>query len=129
MLTELEGLQSSDESVTATTLSLEFETRSNEDDEIVHKEYRFSYADEWDKWMFHEYTEKRTPDTAKIEKRNWRQTRHIIWTETREVPEIDVPPEVSQKLAEATGAESVTIQVPTGSIRERKYDQYIHKEA
>lgn len=126
MLTELEQLQESDESVSNVKLSFDIETRSEEGGELVHKEYVFSYADGFGKWMFHKYHEKRTPDTAKMEDRDWHQSRNIVWTETDEVPTIDVPPEVSQSLAEATGAESVTIQMPAGTIREHKYEQYTY---
>jgi len=126
MLSELEDLQQSDENVWGISMSFDVETRSEDDNEIVHKVYTFSYAKEWDKWTFQEYREKRTPDTAKMSDRNWRKSRHILWSDVNETPTIDVPPEVSRKLAEATGSESVTIQVPAGSINDRKYKQFTY---
>lgn len=107
-------------------MSFDVETRSEEDGELVHKEYTFSYAREWDKWTFHEYREKRTDDTGRIGDRNWRESRHILWQDTSEAHTIDVPPEVSKALAKATGAESVTIQVPAGSINEPSYKQFTY---
>ena len=126
MLSDLQGLQESDENVWTTAMSVEIETRSEDGDELVHKEYTFSYAKEWDKWTFQEYREKRTPDTTKMTDRNWRKARHIMWNDVNETPTIDVPPEVAQSLAEATGAESITIQVPAGSLDEPKYDQFTY---
>lgn len=124
MLTDLEELQSSEERVNCTSLSLTVETRCDERDELVEKEYSFSYAPEWDKWTFTEYVEKRTPD-VNIGERNWRMAQHILWDDA-ETPTIDVPPEVSQQLAEATGAESVTIQVPTNSVTAGSYEQFTY---
>lgn len=124
MLTDLEELQSSEERVNCTSLSLTVETRCDERDELVEKEYSFSYAPEWDKWTFTEYVEKRTPD-VNIGERNWRRAQHILWDDA-ETPTIDVPPEVSQQLAEATGAESVTIQVPTNSVTAGSYEQFTY---
>jgi len=121
MLNELSGLQSSGESVMHITMSFEIETRSEESGELVEKEYKFSYAKEWDKWTFQEYTELRTPDTTRISDRNWTRSRHILWHDVNETPTIDVPPEVADALAEATGANSVTIQVPVGGINENEY--------
>ena len=127
MLNELTDLQESDENLWHTNMCFEFETRSEEGDELVHKEYTFSYASEWDKWTFREYHEKRTPDTARMSDRNWRKSQHILWSDVNETPTIDVPPEVSKKLAEATGSESVTIQVPAGSLNEREYKQFTYE--
>lgn len=127
MLNELEDLQESDESVWTTSMTFDIETRSEDGNEIVHKTYTFSYTKEWDKWTFSEYEEKRTPDTTRMEDRNWRQARHIFWHEVNETPTIDVPPEVSKALADATGSESVTIQVPCGSVQERKYKQFTYE--
>lgn len=127
MLSELEDLQESDESVWCTNMSFDIETRSDDGDEIVHKKYTFSYAKEWDKWTFHEYKEKRSPDTTKISDRDWSKSRHIFWQDVNETPTIDVPPEVSKALAEATGSESVTIQVPAGSIQENEYKQFTYE--
>lgn len=124
MLDELTDLQESDETLWTTNLSIDIETRSEDENELVHKEYSFSYAKEWDKWTFSEYVEKRTPDTASISGRNWRQSRHIFWQEVNKTPTIDVPPEVSKALAKATGSESVTIQVPAASISEHEYKQF-----
>ena len=127
MLEELSDLQESEENLWSTSMCFEFETRSEDSGELVHKEYKFSYAKEWDKWTFQEYVEKRTPDTARMSDRNWRKSRHILWSDVNETPTIDVPPEVSRKLAEATGSESVTIQVPAGSLNEREYKQFTYK--
>jgi len=126
MLSELSDLQESDESVWGIGMSFDVETRSTDGNEIVHKEYTFSYASEWDKWTFVEYREKRTQDTTRIGDRNWRESRHLMWQDVNETHTIDVPPEVSEALADATGSDSVTIQVPRGSINERTYQEFTH---
>lgn len=125
MLTELEELQHSSEDLWGVNLSFEIETRSEDGDELVHKEYSFSYAKEWDKWTLTEYHEKRTPDTNLMTKRNWRKARHIFWDDA-ETATIDVPPEVSKALAQATGSDSVTVQVPAGSVDEHTYKQFTY---
>jgi hypothetical protein len=127
MLNELEDLQESEESVWTTSMTFDIETRSEDGNELVHKKYVFSYAREWDKWTFSEYEEKRTPDTSRMGDRDWRQSRHIFWKDVNETPTIDVPPEVSKALADATGSESVTIQVPFGSVQETKYKQFTYE--
>lgn len=127
MLSELEDLQQSEENLWQTSITFDIETRSEDGNEIVQKTYSFSYADEWDKWTFSEYEEKRTPDTASMGDRNWRQAQHIFWQEVNKTPSIDVPPEVSKALAKATGSESVTIQVPAGSIRENEYKEFTYQ--
>jgi hypothetical protein len=111
MLTDLEDLQQSDESVWSVEMSFDIETRSEEDGELVHKEYTFHYTEEWDKWVFSSYEEKRTPKAANISDRNWRRSRQIYWDDT-DAPSIDVPPEVSKQLEEATGAKEVVLQSP-----------------
>jgi len=123
MLDDLQNLQSSEENVWHVNLTFDVETRSKEDDEIVHKEFTFSYSEYSDEWAFHEYVEKRTPDTTRTSNRNWRKARHILWSDS-EVPTIDIPPEVSKSLAEATGADSVTIRAPEGSINDIKYKKF-----
>lgn len=123
MLSELGNLQSSDESVYTTGMTIDIETRSEDGDELVHSEYKFAYAKEWDKWTFVEYIEKRTPDTEQIGDRNWRDAEHIFWQDVSETRRIDVPPEVADSLAEATGADSVTIQVPANGLDESRYEQ------
>lgn len=115
MLSDLSDLQSSDEDVWHVNMSFDIETRSAESNELVHKTYTFSYQDFFDKWSFREYYEKRTDDTTLTSDRNWKRSRHIIWSDT-DVPTIDVPPEVADALAKATGSESVTIEVPRGTI-------------
>lgn len=112
MLEEIQDLQDSDESVSATEISITVETRSEEQSEIVRKEYTFSWAKEWDKWTFIEYNELRTSADERVIERNWRQAQHIMWTEPTDTATIDVPPEVAEELARATGADSVTIQSP-----------------
>ncbi len=107
-------------------MSVSIETRNDSGSELVHKEYVFSYASEWDKWTFSEYVEKRTPDTERVSDRNWRQTRHLMWHDAGEVCEIDVPPEVGEALSEATGGD-VTIQVPRGTIDDTKYEDVYTK--
>lgn len=121
MLNELSDLQESDESVWHVNLCFSIETRSEADGELVHKEYKFSYAKEWDKWTFQEYHEERTADTRRMTDRNWTRSRHIVWSDVHETRTIDVPPEVADKLAEATGKD-VTIQVPRGSIDDTRYE-------
>lgn len=126
MLSDLTDIQSSDESVQSVELSFDIETRSEEADELIQKVYTFSYAEEWDKWTFVEYCEKRTPDTTKVSDRNWRKARHIYWDDT-DTRDIEVPPEVAKSLADATGSDSVTIQTPTGSVNQREYQQFTYE--
>ncbi len=126
MLSELSELQESNEDVWGISMSFDVETRSKESGEIIQKEYKFSYASEWDKWTFVEYREKRTDDTTRIGDRNWRESRHLVWQDVNETHTIDVPSEVSKALADATGSESVTIQVPRGSINETTYQKYTY---
>jgi hypothetical protein len=127
MLNELTDLQESEEEIHQVRLSIDVETRSTDGDELVEKEYTFTYAPSLETWMFFEYTEKRTPDVDYISGRNWRQSRHIFWEDPADTSTIDVPPEVSEKLAEATGCESVTIQLPKGAIDELKYDTFTYE--
>jgi hypothetical protein len=61
--------------------------------------------------MFHEFEERRTPNTTHITSRNWRRTRHVIYTDG-DVPEVNVPPEVTEQLEEMLGLEEMTIQAP-----------------
>lgn len=130
MLTELTDLQKSEESVNKTTLSITVETRvsGGSSNEIVEKLYTFSHAPEWDMWSFYEYQERRSPDTVQISDREWRTAQHIFWQDVSEHRKIDVPPEVAEKLAEATGSDSVTIQVPYGSIHENNYKEFTYNE-
>lgn len=115
MLNELNELQESDERVWGTpALSFEFETRSEDGNELIHRTYTFSYAKEWDKWTFSEFEEERTENTSRITARNWRRTRHIYWSDT-EAPTVDVPPEVTSELKEVLGHDNVVLQAP-GSI-------------
>jgi len=123
MISELNRLQDSDERVTGVTMSFNIETECEENDELVHREYTFSWAKEWDKWMFQEFREQRTPNDCSVSERNWRDSQHIMWTDVGEEPSITVPPEVTDRLKEATGAESVVIQVPVGGIQENKYER------
>lgn len=115
MLNELESMQESDESVWAVEMSFDVESRTEDSGELVHKIYTFSWVKEWEKWTFVEYLEKRTKDTKRVSERDWRKARHIMWHEVDETPTIDVPPEISEALADATGADSVVIQPPSGS--------------
>jgi len=123
MLNELDDLQESDENVWTISMSFEVETRSQDGDELVHRSYTFAYAKEWDKWTFSEFHERRTPDTGLVTDRNWEQSRHIMWHDVNETPTIEVPPEVADKLQEATGAESIVLQIPTGGIEENTYEE------
>lgn len=110
MLSELSDLQESNESVwSANSVSFSVETRSEENDEIVEREYTFAHAKEWDKWTFHEFEEKRTPNTESICDRNWRRTRHIYWDD-QEARSVDVPPEVTKEIEEMLDLEKLIIQ-------------------
>jgi len=106
----------SSETVMRSTLSIDIRTRDTQADDLIERTYTFSYAKEWDKWMFHEYVEERTDDTTSVSDREWVQTRHIFWDNPDDSPEIDVPQCVAQQLADATGSSSVTIQVPNGAV-------------
>lgn len=119
MLNDLQDLQETDENLWRMNLSFDIETHSEDGNELVHKTYTFSYAREWDLWTFKEYHEERTPDTKSVTERNWTRSRHVIWQDIEETRTIDVPTEVTDALEEATGSESVTIQVPRGSIGEK----------
>ena len=123
MLSELGGMQESNENVWRISMSFDIETRSEDGDEIVHRTYTFSYAKEWEKWTFQEFKEKRTEDTTRMSDRNWSQSRHIMWQEVNETPTVEVPPEVADELQQATGAESIVIQVPSGGIKENTYEE------
>lgn len=115
MLSDLNQIQDeSSESIQHIDMSFDIETRDKENDEIVQRIYTFSYAKQWDTWTFQEYVERRTPDTDRVGDRDWRKSKELFWHDINETPEIDVPPEVSKKLAMATGSESVTIQTPAG---------------
>lgn len=105
------------ESETATNIDLSFAvtTRDSDTEDIVERVYTFAYAKEWDKWMFHEYVERRSQDTERMSDRNWQQTEHIFWNDMDDTREIDIPSTVTQKLADATGAESVTLQSPANT--------------
>lgn len=120
MLSELGDIQESDESIWNISMTFEVETRSEDGNELVHKKYNFGYAKEWDTWTFHEYVEKRTPNTGTVSDRNWRDARHIMWGDVTETPSVEVPPEVAEKLREATGADSITMELPAGGIEESK---------
>lgn len=123
MLNELDGLQESNENVWTVSMTFDIETRSEDGGELIHREYSFSYAKEWDKWTFQEFRERRTPDNGTISDRNWQQSRHIMWNDVGETPTVEVPPEVAEKLKEATGAESIVMQLPSGGIQENTYEE------
>lgn len=116
MLTELDDIQESSEVVHSQELSIEIETRVDGGPEKIDRKYTFSYAPEWDKWTFVEYTERRGVGSE------WHESRNIMWHETDKTPEIDIPPEVADALAKATGANSITIQVPTSNGYESVYE-------
>jgi hypothetical protein len=123
MLGELTELQQpSDETIQRIDMNFEVRTRDSEANELVEKVYTFCYAKEWDKWTFQEYVERRSPDTTRMSDRDWRRVQHCLWHDVNETPDIDVPPQVADKLAKATGSESVTIQVPRGPIGDTTYE-------
>lgn len=111
MLTDLTDLQSSDEDVQGVELSFDIETRTSDGSELIERQYTFDYAKEWDKWTFVEFLEKRTPNTDQITERNWRKSRHVMWYDGSE-PDVEIPPEVTDALERATGADSIVIQTP-----------------
>lgn len=112
MLSELIEMQESDEKVwTCAEVSFTIETRSEENGEIIEREYTFSNAPEWEKWSFVEFEEQRAEDTSQITARNWRRTKNVKWHETDE-PSIDVPPEVSEKLKELLELDKLVLQSP-----------------
>lgn len=126
MLGELSELQqSSDGTIEHIEMKFDVHTRDDEDDELVEKVYTFCYAKEWGKWTFQEYVERRSPDTVRMSDRNWRRVQHCLWHDVNETPDIDVPPQVADKLAQATGSEKVTIQVPCGAMGDRNYETII----
>lgn len=112
MLTELSDMQKSDERIWgATRVSFTIETRSDEDNEIVHRKYTFAHAKEWDKWTFQEYEEKRTEDSRNVIDRTWRRTEHRIWSDS-ESPDIEIPQEVTTQLEEMLELDELTLQTP-----------------
>lgn len=114
MLTDLDDLQESDESITSVDLTFDVETTSTDGSDVVRKTYTFSYAEEWDKWMFTAFTERRasTDGRASDGYRNWQTARDISWNDVGATPEIDIPPEVTRRLKQATTADSVILQEP-----------------
>ncbi len=116
MLAELGEMQESDESVYSISMSFEVETRSEDAGELVHRQYRFGYAKEWDKWVFHEFSERRTAETEGVANRSWHEARNISWDDGE--PPVEIPTEVSEKLKQATGADTIIIQTPSGGMRE-----------
>lgn len=120
MLNELyDKQQESDETVVAKDVSVTVETQSSTDDERVRREYTFNWAKEWNKWVFQEFVEQRTSTAVSVTDRTWRDTQHIMWSDVTDTPEIDVPPAVSDALAEATGADEVVMQVPSGYLSDK----------
>lgn len=112
MLRDLGELQESNEELWGCAeVSFTIDTRI-EDGEIIEREYTFSHAPEWDKWVFTEFEEKRAENTSRVTDRTWRRTRHVI-SHDLEALTIDVPPEVEQELEELLGLEDMTIQVPS----------------
>lgn len=103
-------LQESDEQHEATELSFTIETRESEGEELVLREYTFSWGGEFDEWHFVEYEEKRAANTARVSERNWRKSRHVWWHEQDEI-DVDVPQLVTEELASRLGAESVELVV------------------
>lgn len=99
-------------------MNFEIETRDDERNELVEKVYTFSYAKQWDRWTFQEFVERRTSDTKMMKDRNWRKTRELFWHDVHETPDVEVPPEVTDRLAMATGSESVVIQTPSEKVVE-----------
>lgn len=99
MLNELTGLQSSDEDVYSDPkVSFEIETKESGGEDI-RRRYVFSQAPEWDKWMFHEFEEKR----------DGRRSRHVFWDDAK-ASSIEIPPEVTKKLEELLDLEKVVLQ-------------------
>lgn len=110
MLSELSELQSSDEKTWGCPeISFTIDTRSDDDGEIVERKYTFSYAKEWDQWSFIEFDERRADADARVTAQNWRRTRHVFWDDT-ESADVSVPPEVTAKLEEVLGLDSMVLQ-------------------
>jgi hypothetical protein len=110
MLTDLSDLQESDERVWGEPdVSFTVRTRESDSPEIVEREYTFSRAPEWDKWMFTEYEERRADSTNNI--RNWRRTRQLSWSDN-EKPTVDIPQEVEDKIEELLELDELVLQEP-----------------
>lgn len=99
-----------------------------DENELVQRTYTFSHAPEWDKWNFSEFEEKRCDANSMVSRRNWRRTKHLMWNDVNETHTIDVPPEVGEKLKEAINADSVTIQIPRGSLDDTVYHKVVTYE-
>ena len=114
MLQELTDLQESDERVWGMpSLSFTIQGRVSDGDEIVERTYTFSHAEEWDKWTFDSFKERRSEDTERIQSRSWHVTRNVHWKDSGEIPDdIEVPVEVQNELEERLDAENVSFQYP-----------------
>jgi hypothetical protein len=110
MLSELQDIQASaDETTIATEVSISIETRVTSSEDIIERTYVFSYAKEWDKWTLVEFVEQVADDTLWQSDRDWDISEHTYWYD--EEADIQVPKEVADTLAKATGGD-VTIQAP-----------------
>jgi len=93
-------------------VSFTFTVRDEENTELVEKEFEFSHADHWDKWMLHHYVEKRCDNSSRISRRNWRTVADMHW-KNAEIAEVDVtiPQFVIEKLDEMLEMDIMEIQM------------------
>lgn len=109
MLDELSELQHDDEDYWLSELSFTVETRGG-DDELVEREYTFTWGEEFEEWQLSRYVERVTEDTSKLRDREWDTRRQLTWQDA-DRPDVDVPKIVSDKLAERLECDTVTFQL------------------
>lgn len=81
--------------------SVSFTVRERESNELIHKDFEFSSWIQEGEWTLSQYTERRTPDTELVSRRNWRTVEDIHWTDGELGREdIDVPQYVIDELDE-----------------------------
>lgn len=113
MLSELTGMQESDENHRMTKMSFTVETEETDDEEyeLVRREYTFSWGEEFDEWEFVRYKERRTSDEPRVSNREWRTVRDMWWSEAEPV-NVEIPQLVNDEIAERLGVEEVNIRIP-----------------
>lgn len=122
MLGELNKMQPDDRTIMDTTLSIEITTQSDDSERLLKESYTFGFVPEHDKWIIEEYVEQRSQDTDQVRDRQWSQTDHILWYDDDFEDRLTVPTTVADRLAEAVGVDSVTIQVPSTDSYKIVYD-------
>jgi hypothetical protein len=109
VLSELDSLDESDEAVWGEPdLSVTIRSRLDQDDEIIEREYTFTHASEWEKWMLSEFEERRTNETTGSMARNFERSRHLTWDDA-EASTVDVPDAVTEQLSELLETDEIQL--------------------